>query len=244
MLAGIAMGPNYMGDWTAEAYNLGADTAYPYQGENKFISVGSVIQQASGTNDSTAAALAAIEYALSSNKGLVDILAYSAAAAAFTAAYGELSDSQRSRIGLVLYLSPGAATEIANVKGTTSVVLGSGVWDVLATIGTQIPQGVPVQNSDCAHTDIACLLKQMPKVLAQMAENGDCSSPEVFTRTNPSGVPGIGFPSPGAGEGSSGSGGNLGGLILTSPGNGSEGSAGPGVFIPWYPPSPQPLRPL
>ena len=184
MIGGITMGPtNSSAAWTTEAASLGSDSAYPYAGEGPVGSVVSVAQQAFTANDATATALSAIQYALSSNTGLVDIVAYSGGAAAFTAAYGELSSAQQARIGFVQYISPGAATQLANVQGTTSVVLGSGLVDNAATIGTQIPQGVPIQNSSCDHTDLACLFQAASPGLNLISSNGPCQNPEAFTRT-------------------------------------------------------------
>ena len=169
--------------WTSEVTGLGADQAYPNQGQTLRQSVGSVAQQASNPNASTATALAAIQYALSSNSGLVDIIAYSAGAAAFTAAYGELSAAQQARIGLVAYISPGAATQLANVQGTTSVILGSGVQDNLATIGTEIPQGIPIYDTSCVHQNLGCFFGLGFSQLATIQSNGSCNSPQTFTRS-------------------------------------------------------------
>jgi hypothetical protein len=185
MIAGITMGQGSNADWGSKAAALGADVAYPYSGEGVVGSVASVIQQGMGTeNDSTAAALKAIQYALSSNTGLIDIVAYSGGAGAFTTAYKELSADQKARIGLVQYISPGANGQLANIQGTTSVLLGSGVVDNVATVGTQIPQGVSIQDSSCEHTDLACLFQFAP-LMSAIAANGDCQDPQVFSRTGP-----------------------------------------------------------
>lgn len=121
------MGPGTNSAWNSEAVSLGADTAYPDSGQNLAQSVGSVIQQGTtGPNHSTAAALAAIQYALSTNNGLVDIIAYSAGAAAFTEAYGALTPAQQARIRMIQYISPGVFGEIADPAGLTNVPLGSG----------------------------------------------------------------------------------------------------------------------
>jgi len=182
MIAGSAMAPGSNAGWTAEATLLQADTAYPNQGQTYLQSYASAAQQASGANASTATALAAIQYALSSNSGLVDIIAYSAGAAAFTAAYGELSAAQQARIGLVVYISPGTATQLANVQGTTSVIQGSGLYDNLATgLGTQIPQGVPIYDTSCSHKSLGCFFGSGFSQLAAIQSNGSCNSRQTFT---------------------------------------------------------------
>ncbi len=195
MLSGITMGPGTNSVWTNEAVRLGADSAYPYEGEGAIRSVASVVSQASGPNDSTAAALMAIRYSLASNSGLIYIIAYSGGAAAFTAAYGQLDASERARIGLVQYISPGSATALANVAGTTSVVMGTSGFDWAATVGTQVPRGVPIQSTSCDHTDIGCLLGHA-QALSAITANGPCNNPLQFTRTNPFGGPVV---APGAG---------------------------------------------
>jgi hypothetical protein len=137
----------------------------------------------------------AIRYSLASNSGLIDIIAYSGGAAAFTAAYGQLDASERARIGLVQYISPGSATALANVAGTTSVVMGTSGFDWAATVGTQVPRGVPIQSTSCDHTDIGCLLGHA-QALSAITANGPCNNPWQFTRTNPFGGP---VAAPGAG---------------------------------------------
>jgi RHS repeat-associated protein len=196
MISGITMGPGTNAAWTSEAQTLGADTAYPYQGQGKVASILSVIQQGFGPNAATTAALNAITYALGTNAGMIDIVAYSGGAGAFTAAYNELSASAQARIGIVQYLSPGANGELANIRGTTNVVQGNGIADWAATIGTQIPQGVPITDSSCSHTDLACLFRVASGVLGTMQSNGSCNVPSVFTRTYPGGMPGTGIPNP------------------------------------------------
>ena len=104
MISGITMGPGTNSSWTAYAGALGADTAYPYQGEGFSSSVTGVVGQAFGPIDSTTAALNAIRYSLSTNLGLIDILAYSGGAAAFSTAYGMLTEAERERIGLVFII--------------------------------------------------------------------------------------------------------------------------------------------
>jgi RHS repeat-associated protein len=206
MIGGNQMAPSgnsaFNNPWNAEASALGADTAYPYQGEGKASSFLSVLSQALGSNDSTTAALDAITYALSSNSGLIDIIAYSGGAEAFTKAYAQLSAAQQNRIGLILYIAPGAVGMLAGEQSTTSVILGGGGLNQLAGFGTTLPLGVQPQFSSCGHLDLTCFLKYAPDLQA-MLSNGSCNNPEVFTRTNPSGVRGVGFPSPTGGGTSS-----------------------------------------
>jgi len=197
MISGITMSPTAGSAWANEAAQLGSDTAYPYQGQGALGSVLSVIQQSSSPNAGTYAAYEAVSNAIASTAGLVDVVAYSGGAAAFTAAYNLLTDWQKSRIGLLLYISPGAATQLANVQGSTSVLLGGGVADNAATFGTQIPQGVPIADSNCDHTDLSCLFNAAKSTLSTIQSNGACSYPEVFTRSAPYGVAGAGIPSQG-----------------------------------------------
>ncbi len=101
-------------------------------------------------------ALEALRYAMSTNSGKIDIVAYSGGAGAFTAAYGVLSSSEQQRIGNILYVSPGANGSLVT-NDTTSIVRGSGPVDVGAMIGTGCPRGTPVEQVACGHTDVACL---------------------------------------------------------------------------------------
>jgi hypothetical protein len=203
LISGVTMGPGSNAAWTQEAQTLGADTAYPYQGQDLPTSVASVLAQSLWSNASTWAAYQAITQSIASSGGPVDIVAYSGGAAAFTAAYGMLSSWQQSMIGNILYISPGAATQVAT-NGSTTAVLGSGVVDRLATFGTQVPFGVPIVDSSCAHTDLACLFNAAAPQLARIQNDGSCSSPEVYTRMMPFGVPGIGVPGPVPGPGKGG----------------------------------------
>jgi RHS repeat-associated protein len=206
IIAGITQSPG-ANAVTQAAANLGADSAYPFQGQSTVSSVASVFAPG---NSTTLPAFNAILYALASTNGSVDIIAYSGGAAAFTAAYGELSSAQQARIGLVLYLSPGVAGSIADVSGTTRVVTGATQGaDPLAMVGTEIPSDVPTSNTGCDHTDFACLMNSFwgKKLVTGMQEKGSCSNPEVFTRSSPAGTPGFGYGTGGGTSGSTGSGG-------------------------------------
>ena len=197
-IAGITMQPG-TSDFSAIAGSIGAITAFPYAGQNPVSSTASVIFQGTGPNGATGVALAAINFALSTNSGKIDIVAYSGGAAAFTDAYGELSTADQQRIGNILYLSPGAAGEIVT-NGSTSVVLGSGVLDNLATIGTYIPPGTPITDSNCAHTDFACLARSAQRQLNTIQNDGSCNVP-MTTYLAPNTLTGHGG---GAGGGSRG----------------------------------------
>jgi RHS repeat-associated protein len=234
MLSGITMGPSLGTAWNTEAVSLGADTGYPYNGEGTVGSILSVMGQASAPNDSTTAALNAILYALSSNSGPISIVADSGGAGAFTAAYSQLSAAQQARIGSVLYIAPGADTTLA-AAGTTTVLEGPGAANYWATFFTKIPSGASVVNTNCSHTDLACWFAAASSQLQAMASN-QCSSPEVFTRTTPAGVPGMGFPS------SSGGGSNPNQLGMSwEPVYGAEGDVTGYVPVSW---SPSPIVPL
>jgi hypothetical protein len=206
MISGVTMSPTSGSTWANEAVNLGADTAYPYSSEDLLQSVGSVIQQSFGPNDSTYAARNALAAAIVSGGGNpINVIAYSGGAAAFSAAYAMLTSWQQSMIGQILYLSPGAATKLAS-NGNTSVVLGADTFDQLATFGTQVPIGVSITDSSCDHTDLGCLFAAAQSQLSAMQANGSCGNAEVFTRTNPSGLPGYGVYAPMAGPGKGGGG--------------------------------------
>lgn len=195
MIAGITMGPGTNWAWTYEANKLGADTAYPYQGLGTIASIGLVAQQAlSGLSGATVAAYNAIIWAMASSASPVDIVAYSGGAAAFSTAYSLLTAAQKSDIGQILYISPGGGIPPPH-NGQTSYVYGSGLTDGVVTLGNN-PIGGPAIYSTCAHTDLTCLLGAAAAPLKAIQADGQCSNPEVFTRTSPLGVAGTGVPAP------------------------------------------------
>ena len=106
-------------------------------------------------------------------------------AQAFSTAFGQLSPADQARIGTVVYLSPGMVGTIAMPGGAqnTFVVLGQGIVDLGATVGTTIPIGVNITQTGCAHTDVNCLIDNAP--LAQISSNGPCNSPATFVRNGP-----------------------------------------------------------
>jgi hypothetical protein len=174
------MGPNDSAAFNAVAGSLGAVTGFPYAGENDLESLLSVVSQgAAGANGNTAVALATLRFALASNSGNVDVVAYSGGAEAFTEAYGELSSTDQQRIGNILYISPGAAGGIAT-NSTTSVVQGAGSADILATAGTTIPLGTPIAYSSCAHTDFLCLATAAQAQMKTILSDGSCSIQNSF----------------------------------------------------------------
>ncbi len=215
VIAGITMGPQ-RGPFQSLASSLGADSAYPYQGEDKGTSVLAVENQAS---DSTTAALNSILYALNTNSGLIDIVAYSGGAQAFTSAYNQLTEAQQQRIGEILYISPGANGPLASNPGLTDVVEGSGVIDGLAMAGTLVPFGATDLVTNCDHTDLACLLRFSATELKIMMKNGTCGNQRVFTRTQPNGM-------------SAGGGGGFGGGMAFGTGPGWEAGAA-NAFALW-----------
>jgi RHS repeat-associated protein len=195
MIAGITMSPGGNPVWQQEAQTLGADTAYPYQGQGPAGSIGSVIQQAfTGWNAATTAAYNAIIYAIGSSSTPVDIVAYSGGAGAFTAAWAGLTAAQKAMIGQILYISPGSAGAPLAHNGQTSYEFGSGLTDGFVTFGNT-PVGGPITSTNCAHTDLTCLFGAVSGTLSSIQADGPCSSPEVFTLTNPQGLAGVGRPS-------------------------------------------------
>lgn len=197
MLSGITMGPGSNSSWQNEAVALGADTAYPYEGQNGWDSVMSVKDQGSGVvNNATYAARDAIAYAIAGNGGKpVDIIAYSGGAGAFAAAYSLLTSWQQSMIGKILYIDPGANGSVP-VNSQTTVEWGKGRDHWLATARTSVPSGTPSISTGCAHTDLGCLFGGASAQLSAIQADGQCSDPEVYTRSSPWGMPGTGIPSP------------------------------------------------
>ena len=169
-----------------ESRALGANEAFPYSGLNGPFSVASVVSQAAlGPNSSTQVALAALQDALANNVGPIDVIAYSGGARAFATALGQLSPADQARIGNVLYISPGmggGTLPPPNGVANTTVVMGSGVDDALATIGTTIPIGVRTIYTQCDHGDLACLLENSP--LAQITADGSCDTFGVYDLQN------------------------------------------------------------
>ena len=187
------MSPGSNTAWQQEAQTLGADTAYPYQGQGIAASVNSVMQQLTGFNAATTAAYNALVYAIGSSSTPVDVVAYSGGAAAFSAAWSLLTAAQAAMVGQILYITPGAAGGALVNNGQASTVEGVGALNGLATFGT-VPVG-SVTNSNCTHTDLTCLFGAASSALSSIQADGTCSSPEVFTLSNPQGLPGTGRPS-------------------------------------------------
>lgn len=189
MLAGITMGP---GDSTGsgaafdnEQIALGAVAGFPYAGQSQPASIASVLSQAVfGPNTSTLYAVAALEDALSSNTGSIDVIAYSGGAQAFTTAFNELTPAQQARIGNILYISPGAGGQLAGTAdaANTTVVLGGNGADVAATIWMTVPFGANQIETNCAHTDLGYLLQAAQAQLSQFAKDGQCTNQDIFFR--------------------------------------------------------------
>jgi len=178
-IGGIRENPGYQ-PLTTFADSIGADVAYPYAGLGYLGGLGAVISHA---DDSTYTALASLTYALNTNSGLIDVIAYSGGAQAFTSAYSMLTTAQQNRIGLVLYISPGANGPIAiPTKATTTIEEGTGGQDDAAMSFTQFPSNITPVDVNCAHEDLACLLRNAPSVLAAIANNGPCNYPRTFYR--------------------------------------------------------------
>jgi RHS repeat-associated protein len=186
--AGITQGYEEESPFDQMASSLGAEQVYPYSGLNRVESGLDVISQAMGANGSTALGVAALRDALHLNSGNIDIVAYSGGAATFTSAFAQLSPSEQQRIGSILYISPGAATNVA-VNANTSVVRGQGAQDIAAMAGTGIPFGTPTSQTHCAHTDLGCLARAARRQLNTIKANGPCSVQTVFTRQAPPPLP-------------------------------------------------------
>ncbi len=182
--AGINMSPaDPLGAFSGLQSALGAIAAYPYAGLTPVGAFGSVIEQRQGPNSSTLVELSALVDALDQNVGAIDVVVYSGGAQAFVTAFGMLSASEQSRIGSILYISPGTALSslvVTKNPDNTSVVLGSDWNDKKARIGTLIPQGVDVTNTQCDHTNLGCLLKAATGQLAHDILDGECPSSDVF----------------------------------------------------------------
>jgi len=151
----------------------GENQAYPFSGLSFFQSL-ATWQGSTATN----VALAAINNALQSNSGTIDIVAWSGGAAAFTNAYNQLSASQQQRIGNIVYVGPANIGGLAT-NSTTTVLLGQGWQDNGATSATTIPASI---DTTCNHGDFACFVQQAQTQFAAIQNDGSCNSPNVYTR--------------------------------------------------------------
>ena len=178
--AGMTQSRDTGAGFTAVAQGLGAVEAYPFAGSDIGSSLLSVLMAPLG-DISTQVALGALQYALNTNNGNVDILAYSGGAGAFSAAYGLLSATDQNRIGNILYVSPGASGALVT-NGNTSVVRGQGLLDIGAMIGTGYPIGIPTEEVGCAHRDFPCLsnARSANAAFQAMEAHGSCASLSVF----------------------------------------------------------------
>jgi RHS repeat-associated protein len=187
MFGGISMGlnpaPNSAGsDFVNEQGALGADAGYPYSDEGKLSSGFGVVFSSS---ISTAVALATLQYALSSNSGSIDVIAYSGGAQAFADALTQLSPADQARIGIMLYIAPGMLGTIPTLGRPQDVFVVEGQdWtSEVAAFGTAIPSSIPSGNvltAPCDHTQLACLFQSSP--LAQIISHGPCDHPKSFYR--------------------------------------------------------------
>jgi hypothetical protein len=189
LIAGNTMTPGEGAPSTAafdrEAIDLGGVSAYPYSNMSH---AGAAIDNASqalfGPNTSTQVALDALNDALNTNSGSIDVVTVSGGAQAFTTAFGLLSPANQARIGSILYLSPGVGGELVTTpdRSNTTIVLGTGPKDIAATAFGYFPPGVQIIKTPCAHTDVACELRHAQAQLAQMKARGPCSSQDIFQR--------------------------------------------------------------
>jgi RHS repeat-associated protein len=204
MLAGVTMSPDDSSPFDQTQINLGGVAGFPYSGLNSVYSVEDIYSQAAfGPNASTQVALDTLLSALNGNSGSIDVIAYSGGAQAFATAFGELSAAQQARIGNILYISPGMLGTLpttANLSNT-SVIWGTDATDIMATIGTSIPPGVQITQTNCDHTNLTCLLSHAQSQLATFADDGPCSSQGVYALDPSSLVFSAGFSGGGGGGG-------------------------------------------
>jgi RHS repeat-associated protein len=182
-IAGITQSRDPNSGFTTVAEGLGAVQAYPYARQSGIGSVFGVIRQGTiGPNGSTATALGALQYALGTNSGKIDVLTYSGGAGVFTAAYGRLSASDQQRIGNIFYVSPGAWGSLAT-NGQTSILRGTSPSDVMAMAGTIYVAGTPVAQAACDHQDFACLSSSASAaaVFQSIEASGPCAAQKVFS---------------------------------------------------------------
>ena len=181
-IGGFTTNYNTSAAFTQAGSAVGADLAYPYSFPSGAVGFAESIAVWQG-NVATDTALMAIEYALQSNSGAVDIVAFSGGAHAFTNAYNLLSPSQQQRIGNIVYVSPGTLDELAT-NGSTSAVLGAGLdpGNIFSGSLTYIPTSVPLTDTTCAHSDFACFIQQAQAQFAPIQNDGSCNAPQVFTR--------------------------------------------------------------
>jgi RHS repeat-associated protein len=178
--AGITQEYDESSAFTRIANAAGAQQAYGYAGLDAGNSILSIARQDSLAQQAIGVALASLNQVLANNTGKVDVVAFSGGASAFSGAYNLLSVADQQRIGNIVYVSPGAAGEIAT-NSTTSVVLGTGFADWGATMGTSVPPGTPTTQTQCAHTDFACLVNSAQSQFKPIQDNGACWSPGMPT---------------------------------------------------------------
>ena len=185
------------GPFTNTVRGLNADSAYPFAGQGPGASISEVFN-----NDAEASktALASLRYAMTSNTGSIDVIAYSGGASAFTNAYSKLSTEEQARIGIIFYVSPGANGLIAS-NTTTFAVVGMGPYDVGAGLLTQFPLGKSPYSTNCDHQDFACFMldENAVGVIARLQEKGDCNNPKTFLRNGKGGISGFGVSGGGGG---------------------------------------------
>ncbi len=197
MAAGINMDPG--GLFSEQATTLGAVSAFPYSGEDKLVSIGSVLSQvAFGPNDSTQAVIRALHDALAGSSGTLDIIAYSGGAQAFNTAMSDPSFTATdiARIGTVLYIAPGGSGPLWTTgnPANTTVLTGPGWENQGAGFDVAITAGTNRINTTCSHTDYACWFAAAASQLSAMAGHGPCGNRDTFLRGGerliPSGVTG------------------------------------------------------
>ena len=180
MISGVTMGPGTNAAWTAESSSLGADTAYPYSGQDIPTSVASVGAQLLGSNAATYTAYYEILAAEASSSSPVDIIAYSGGGGAFAAAWKLLTSAQQADIGSIVDLTPGSLGASLPSNGSTSTFVGgAGPENGTAGLGT-VPVGF-VTDTSCSHTDLTCFFNNAAGPLAKIKADGNCAPQQSLT---------------------------------------------------------------
>ena len=134
------------------ASQIGAMQAFPYAGTDIGTGVGAVLNTSFNQTEEAKTAAAGISAAAADSPGPINLFGFSGGAATITAALPLLSASVTARIASITYASPGNFGALGTVNGITpTVILGQGVLDSLATIGTAIPFGWNIVDVNCTH---------------------------------------------------------------------------------------------
>lgn len=177
---------------TSFANSIGANLSFPYAGGGRFGGALDVIGQGVTVNDSTKAAYATIMNSAAQTPAgqNFNVFTFSGGAQAFNSALSLVPAEVSSRIGNIVYVSPGNVSTLASGNTSTTVIANPfGAIDNIANIGST--GNAALLWTDCSHK-ANCTFQQFGQLLKPKA-GSPCSKPTTISRGHGSGGGGGGY---------------------------------------------------